>query len=157
MSGFLDNFRKKVITSVFKDVDDKPEVIGIDDKIALGVLLWIVAEADGKFLPQENEKIKEILGAHCQISPKDMPLLIKTIEIAAKERVDLFSFTHEIGKDLPYNKKISIIETLFRLAYVDRDLDLEELELIRKISGLFYLTHKDFIDAKIRIKEELSI
>ncbi len=37
MAGFLDKFRKNVITSVWKDKNDEPEVKYIDDKIALGV------------------------------------------------------------------------------------------------------------------------
>ena len=36
MAGFLDKFRSNVITSVWKDEDDRPEVKDIDDKIALG-------------------------------------------------------------------------------------------------------------------------
>jgi uncharacterized tellurite resistance protein B-like protein len=61
MAGFLDKFRKNVISSVRKDKKDEPMVKDIDDKIALGVLLWVVAEADDKFLPKEDEKIKEVL------------------------------------------------------------------------------------------------
>ena len=61
MAGFLDKFRNNVVSSVWKDKRDEPKVIDIDDKIALGVLLWIVAEADEKFLAKEDEKIKGYL------------------------------------------------------------------------------------------------
>ena len=46
---------------------------------------------------------------------------------------------------------------LFRIACVDKDLDHEEHEMIRKISGLMQIEHKDFIDAKIRIKKEFGL
>ena len=36
-------------------------------------------------------------------------------------------------------------------------LDNSELEVIRKISGLFHVEHKDFIDAKIKIKKEFDL
>ena len=58
MAGFLDKFRGNVVASVWKDKKDVPKVIDIDDKIALGVLLWVVAEADDKFLAKEDEKIE---------------------------------------------------------------------------------------------------
>ena len=157
MAGFLDRFRKNVISSVWKDKADEPKVKDIDDKIALGVLLWVVAEADEKFLPEEEEKIKEVLISHSKISNEDIPTVLASIKEAAKERIDLYRFTHEISENLPNDIKISIIENLFRVACVDKDLDSNELETIRKISSLFKIEHADFIDTKIRIKKEFGL
>ncbi len=157
MAGFLDQFRKNVISSVWKDKADEPKVKDIDDKIALGVLLWVVAEADEKFLPEEEEKIKEVLISHSKISNEDIPTVLASIKEAAKERIDLHRFTHEISENLPNDIKISIIENLFRVACVDKDLDNNELETIRKISSLFKIEHADFIDAKIRIKKDFGL
>ena len=50
-----------------------------------------------------------------------------------------------------------IIENLFRIACVDKELDNNELETIRKISGLFKIEHSNFIDAKIKIKKEFGL
>ena len=157
MAGFLDRFRNNVISSVWKDKTDEPKVKNIDDKIALGVLLWIVAEADEKFLPDEEKKIKEILISYNKISNEDIPTVLASIKEAAKERIDLYRFTHEVSGNLPYDIKISIIENLFHVACVDKDLGNNELETIRKISGLFNVSHKDFIDAKIRVKKEFGL
>ena len=157
MAGFLDQFRKNVITSVWKDKPDEPKAKDIDDKIALGVLLWVVAEADEKFLPEEEEKIKEVLRQHSEIAKEDMPVVLTSIQQAAKERIDLYRFTHEVSENLHYEMKMSILENLFRVACADKDLDNRELEVIRKISGLFKLTHKDFIDSKIKVKKEFGL
>ncbi len=157
MAGFLDSFRKNVITSVWKEEKDIPRVIDIDDKIALGVLLWVVAEADEKFLATEDDKIREILTTYSKILEGEIETVLASIKEAARERVDLHRFTREVSKELPYNVKLSIIETLFRVACCDRELDHEETEIIRKISGLFQISHKDFIDAKITIKKEFGL
>ena len=157
MAGFLDKFRNEIITSIWKEEAEKPKVKNIDDKIALGVLLWVVAEADDKFLPQEEKRIKELLLSYARVSSEDMPVVMGSIRQAAKERIDLYKFTHEVSENLPNNVKISIIEDLFRVACIDKELDSDELEVIRKITGLFRLSHKDFIDAKIKIKKEFSI
>ena len=157
MAGFLDRFRKNVVSSVWKDKLDESKAKDIDDKIALGVLLWVIAEADNEFLPEEEEKIREILLSRCKISNEDIPLVLASIREAAKERIDLYTFTHEVSEDLPYTIKKSIIEDLFRVACIDRELDDSELELIRKISGLFRISHSDFIDAKIKIKKEFGL
>jgi len=92
MAGFLDKFRSNVITSVWKDEDDRPEVKDIDDKIALGALLWVVAEADEKFLAKEDEKIKEILTLYSKIPEDEMITVMASIKEAAIERIDPASF-----------------------------------------------------------------
>ena len=157
MAGFLDKFRKNVITSVWKDKRDEPKVKDIDDKIALGVLLWVVAEADDKFLAKEDGKIRDILTTYSKISEEEIETVLASIKEAARERVDLHRFTREVGKDLPYEVRKSIIETLFRVACCDEELDHKEMETIRKISGLFHIAHKDFINAKITIKKEFGL
>ena len=157
MAGFLDKFRSNVISSVWKDKDDIPPVKDIDDKIALGALLWVVAEADDKFLAKEDEKIKEILTLYSKIPEDEMPTVMASIKEAARERIDLHRFTREVGKNLSYDVRKSVIETLFRVACCDKELDHNEIETIRKISGLFHLTHKDFINAKITIKKEFGL
>jgi len=157
MAGFLDKFRKDVISSVWKDKVNEPKVKDIDDKIALGVLLWAVAKADNKFLSQEENKIKEVLVSHSKIPNEDIPIVLSSIREADKERIDLYAFTHEVSENLPYAVKILIIEELFRVACVDKELDNSELEVIRKISSLFHVEHKDFIDAKIKIKKEFDL
>lgn len=157
MAGFFDRFRKNVISNVWKDKPDEPQAKDIDDKIALGVLLWVVAEADEKFLPEEVEKIKEILTLYCKISTEDLPTILASIKEAAKERIDLYRFTKEVSEKLPRDIRISIIENLFRIACVDKELDNNELETIRKISGLFRIEHGSFINAKIKIKKEFGL
>ena len=53
--------------------------------------------------------------------------------------------------------KKEIIHKLFCVACTDNDLDNNELEAIRKISGLFNISHKDFIDLKIQTKKEFGL
>jgi len=157
MSGFLDKFRKEVVASVWKDNASEPKVRDIDDKIALGVLLWVVAESDNKFLAQEKNRIKEILSTRSKIPGEDLPVVLASIEKAAKERIDLHTFTREVSEKLPTAVRVLIIEELFRVACIDKELDNRELEAIRKISGLFRLEHKHFIDVKIKIKKEFGL
>jgi len=157
MGGFLDKFREKVTASVWKNKPEELKQPNIDDKIALGVLLWVVAEADNKFLPEETEKIKSVLKDYAKLSDEDMPVVMGSIEQAAAQRIDLHRFTREVSKDLSYEVKLSILENLFRIACIDKDLDHEEHEVIRQIAGLFNLEHKDFIDAKIKIKKEFGL
>lgn len=155
MAGFLDEFRRKVLAPLHKEEEVAPKEI--NDKIALGVLLWVVAEADEKFLPEEEKKMKDILTSYAKISEEDMAYVMGSIKEAARERIDLYQFTNEVSKDLDYQMKISILENLFRVACADKELDDKELETIRKIANLFRLSHRDFINAKIKVKKEFGL
>lgn len=155
MSGIFDQFRQKVIRSVWKEGQEESKEIAVDDKIALGVLLFEVAQADNKFLPEEKQKIKDVLKEYSGISDEDMPYVLESVEIASREKIDLHTFTHEISQDLPLDLKKNIIDNLFRIACVDGELAHEEEETIRKISGLFRLDHKDFIESKIKVKKRI--
>ena len=113
MAGFLDRFRKEVVSSLFKEEQPDLNSIKIDDRIALGVLLWVVAEADSSFLPQEKEIIKDLLKDKGEIPDNEISIVISSIEKAASERIDLYTFTSEISSDLSYGAKISIIKENF--------------------------------------------
>lgn len=157
MPGFFEQFRERVLRSVGGEQPaGRPEGQG-DDKIALGVLLWVVAEADKRFLPQERAKIRELLVSAGGIAPEDLPLVMNAVEAAATARVDLYSFTKEVCRGLPYLSRQKIIENLFRVACIDGDLAHEEEETIRKVSGLFRLEHRDFIAAKVKVKKEFGL
>ena len=157
MAGILDRFRRDIAASVWKDPQDAPKAKDINDKIALGVLLWAVAEADNKFLPQEEEEIKEVLKRYSGINGEDLEIVLRSVKAAAKQRIDLYRFTSEVSEGLPYAVKTNIVEQLFRVACSDKELDDREVETIRKISGLFGIGHKDFIDTKIKVKKEFGL
>jgi uncharacterized tellurite resistance protein B-like protein len=157
MSGIFDQFREKVFHSVWKEKSDEPQQVAVDDKIALGVLLWEVAQADNKFLPEEKDKIKDVLKQYSNIPEDQVSYVMESIEIASRDKIDLHTFTREVSHDLSRDIKKDIIENLFRVACIDGDLAHEEEETIRKISGLFRLEHKDFIDSKIKVKKEFGM
>jgi len=155
MVEFVDKFKEKLLSGISKDnikLNDKE----LNNAIALGVLLWIVAETDKKFLPEEENKIKEALSAHAKIPQAQIPAVLATIKQAAEERIDIWSFTH-LFTTLLDEDKIPIVEDLFRVACADKDLDFDETEMIRKMSNLMKISHGDFINAKIKVKKDLGL
>ena len=56
-----------------------------DHIIALGVLLWLVAQADQRFLPEEKEGILRVLEQQGHVAKSDLPIVLKSIEVAAQE------------------------------------------------------------------------
>ena len=52
---------------------------------------------------------------------------------------------------------MKVIEHLWEIAFADSRLDKYEEHMVRKIAGLIYVEHKDFINAKLRVKKRLGI
>ena len=157
MPGILNIFRDKISDILWKDNLQKPDNHQIDSKIALGVLLWVVADADSKFLPEEKLQIEQILTKNSAVEKRDIPIVMESIKQAKEESIDLYRFTSEIKKGLAYREKTDILKYLFSIACSDGDLDNNELELIRKISDLLGISHSDFVNEKIKIKKECGI
>jgi uncharacterized tellurite resistance protein B-like protein len=63
--------------------------------------------------------------------------------------IDYFQFSKQINEHCNAAQRIEIIELLWRLAYADGEIDPQEELVIRKVAGLLYVTHVDFIAAKI--------
>ena len=58
-----------------------------------------------------------------------------------------------INDEFNREQKIHLIEQLWRVAFADQELDRYEEALVRKISELLHVPHRDFIQAKHRVQE----
>ena len=50
--------------------------------------------------------------------------------------------------------KIEIVETLWRIIYSNKDADIYETNLMRRLGGLMYIDNKIMGDIKEKIKKE---
>ena len=74
----------------------------------------------------------------------------------AKEATSLYEFTRLINDDYDYKQKVELIENMWRIAFSDNNLDKYEDHLIRKISDLIYVSHSDFIKAKLKVRDAID-
>ena len=51
-------------------------------------------------------------------------------------------------------KKVEIIETLWKIIYSNKDADIYETNLMRRLAGLLYIDNKIMGDIKEKIKNE---
>ena len=61
-----------------------------------------------------------------------------------------------INRHFDQDRKIELIEHLWRLAYADAALDLQEDHLVRKLSELMYVPHVQCMLARQRARTGLS-
>ena len=60
-----------------------------------------------------------------------------------------------MNKGFSQEQKRKVIEHLWQVAYADGILDKYEEYMVRKIADLIYVSHKDFINAKLRVKKQI--
>ena len=115
-------------------------------------LLIHAAKIDENYTDKEEEIIKQTLK---EIGIKDVNIS-KTIEEAKlieESSNQILDFTQE-AKRLPQQDKIKIIEALWSIIYSNKDADIYETNLMRRLAGLLYIDNKTMGDIKERIKNQ---
>ena len=111
-----------------------------------------MAKIDENFTYKE-EKIIEKSLLELGAKKENLALLIEDSKKIEKESNQILDFTREI-KIMNESEKIKIIETLWRVIYSNKDEDMYESNLMRRLSGLLYINNKTMGDIKEKIKKE---
>ena len=125
-----------------------------DDLSKVAALLIHAAKIDENYSPIEEEIIKKALieiGAS-SINVKEILDIGKKIEENSNQ---ILEFTREV-KNMKEENKIKIIETLWRIIYSNKEADIYETNLMRRLTGLLYIDNKIMGDIKEKIKKEIS-
>ena len=121
--------------------------------LACAALLIEVINSDHKLEEQETQAFFSVLQNNLNIPGEDIDELVELAENQAKEATSLYEFTSLINSDYDYSQKVGLIENMWRIAFSDNNLDKYEDHLIRKISDLIYVSHSDFIRAKLKVRD----
>lgn len=116
--------------------------------LASACLLIEVMKSDHELDEREAAEFIEVLQKRLNIDDDDLSELVALAETEAKQATSLYEFTSLINAGYDYEHKLALIENMWRIAYSDNVLDKYEEHLIRRISGLIYVSHRDFIKTK---------
>jgi len=122
-----------------------------DIRVATCALFVEIARIDEKFTDAEMEKILSILKEKYDLSPDHASALIAEAEKELEKSVDLWQFAKLINENYSNEEKIEIIETLWRIVYVDGKMDGYEHYLMDKLQNLLRLSHDQLIAAKLKV------
>jgi len=126
-------------------------------ELATAALLIEITRADNEVKPEEREAVTDaVQRLFGELSDKETQELISLAEQQATESTSLFQFTNLVDKNFTREEKIHIVEMLWRVVFADRDKDMNEEYLVRKISDLLHVSHKDFIRTRYIVEDELK-
>jgi uncharacterized tellurite resistance protein B-like protein len=95
-----------------------------------------------------------LIHQNFSLTDEQTSALVALAEQKRKQATDYFEFTSLINKEYSLEQKIRLIEALWKIAFVDGVLDMNEEYLVRKIADLLHVPHTAFILAKIRVEPE---
>ena len=119
--------------------------------MAIGALFLEMGRIDETFTEQETAKVISILTNKYGLSGEDADALLDEADRELKESVDLWQFARVINDRYSIAKKEKLIEWLWQIVYVDGKMDKYEHYLMNKLSKLLGLSHKQLIDAKLKV------
>jgi len=152
MVNTVRNFFKKYVVSSPEDRDNVSEH---SLRIATAALLVEMMRADSEIKDDERKAVTKKLQSSFGLSEEEINAMIKFAEEEIRKATGYYEFTSLINKGLSQEQKVKIIEHLWEIAFSDSSVDKHEEHMVRKIASLIHVSHKDFIDAKLRVRKRI--
>jgi len=112
-------------------------------QIAISTLMIQTAVYDGVFDEQEKSQILELIKKYFNFNEDQKLSLFKIAMKVNDDSNDMQQFTRILNDNLSEEEKLNIIEMLWKIIISDGHIDDYENALIRKISGLLYISDRD--------------
>ena len=117
--------------------------------IASAMLLLEVAWADQQIREEELERVRSALCQIFGLRAEEASALVAEARAAHTASISMYPFTRVVNEALSLDAKKTLLVNCWRLASADAVIDGHEELTIRRIADLLYLTHEDFIAAKL--------
>ena len=121
---------------------------------ACAALLVEIAFADKEFDLNERESLKKSLIESYNLEVDTIEEIVKDAENTVAESTSLYEYTRTVNDEFEYSDKLNLLENLWKVAYADNILDKYEEHLIRKISDLIHISHSDYINIKLKVRDD---
>jgi len=141
------NFFKKNKTEKKSDDEASFEI-----ELTAAVLAYEVARSDGEISDTELNVLMEEINIISAKVGKDQSEILKIIKIYSENSVSFYEFVHDINKNYSKEEKILLLKFVWKIAYADGQLDVNEEKLIRRLADLIKIKDIEVLKLKDLIK-----
>jgi uncharacterized tellurite resistance protein B-like protein len=117
---------------------------------AIATLLVEAARVDNNTTEADIAEAKKSLKLLANIDSEQADELLRTVSLPKNRPTSYLPLTRTINQNLDYDQKCVLIGAMWAIAHSDSHIDPHEDHIIRKISDLIYVSHRDFINQKIK-------
>ncbi len=128
-----------------------------DRQIAVAALMLEAALMDESFDDEERRVIKRLLGERFQLDGPQTEELLQIAQDRVEGSLQLYGFTSVVKDSFTPQERIELMEMLWQVAYADGKLDDYEANLMRRVSGLIFVSDWDSGQARKRALARLGL
>jgi len=117
-------------------------------ELTASVLAYELARSDGKITKDELSVLMGEIENIANKVGKSKEEIFEIIEIYSKDSVSFYEFVEDINKNYSKEEKLDLIRFMWRMAYADNKLDVDEERLIRRMADLINIKDIDILKLK---------
>ena len=136
----FDFFKKKKITT--------KQQTSFEIELTAAVLAYEIARSDGEVSEDELLVLMEEIESISAKVGKDKFEILKIIEIYSKDSISFHEFIEDINDSYSKEEKHSLLEFMWKIAYADGKLDVDEERLIRRVADLIKIKDIEVLKLK---------
>ena len=136
----FDFFKKKKITA--------KQQTSFEIELTAAVLAYEIARSDGEISKDELSVLMEEIESISEKVGKDKFEILKIIEIYSKDSISFHEFIEDINKGYSKEEKHSLLKFMWKIAYADSKLDVDEERLVRRVADLIKIKDIEVLKLK---------
>ncbi len=117
-------------------------------ELTAAVLAYEIARIDGEISNDELAILMEEIKLISKKVNKDEFEILKIIEIYSKDSVSFYEFVEDINEHYSKNEKLSLLNFMWKIAYADGVLEVDEERLIRRLAVMINIKDIDVLKLK---------
>jgi len=117
-------------------------------ELTASVLAYELARSDGKITKDELSVLMSEIENIANKVGKSKEEIFEIIEIYSKDSVSFYEFVEDINKNYSKEEKLDLIRFMWKMAYADNKLDVDEERLIRRMADLINIKDMDILKLK---------
>ena len=126
----------------------KQEEASFEIELTAAVLAYEIARIDGDISKDELSLIMEEIKVIAKKVNKNESEILKIIEIYSKDSISFFDFVKDINENYTKDEKLSLLGFMWRIAFADGNIDVNEERLIRRLADLIKIKDIDVLKLK---------
>ena len=131
---------------------DKQEVnkkeASFEVELTATVLAYEIARSDGDISDNELSVLMEEIEKIAVKVGKEKSEILKMVENYSRDSSSFFEFIEDINKNYDKDKKLSLLKFMWKTAYADGRLDVDEERLVRRVADLIKIKDIEVLKLK---------
>tara|TARA_Y200000002_G_scaffold46473_1_gene33627 strand:+ start:392 stop:829 length:438 start_codon:yes stop_codon:yes gene_type:complete len=136
--------------SFFEKKNKEPQAkeSAFEIELTASVLAYEIARSDGEITKEELSVLMSEIEDIAEKVGKSKQEIFNIIEIYSKDSVSFHEFIEDINNNYTKEDKLNLLKFMWKIAYADNKLDVDEERLIRRVADLIRIKDIEVLKLK---------